>query len=100
VDVREEGGTIDVAVLTTTHNVNLSRKNSVGQSYYSSLTHSIPSSSGCAKTSSRNVFAIANHGASGSLLMKQDFALLSVFVTVLQRFWSVKWSLGVEALKA
>jgi hypothetical protein len=36
VDVREESGTIDVAVLTATY-INSSRKNSVGQSYYSHI---------------------------------------------------------------
>lgn len=102
VDVREEGGTIDVAVLTATHNINSSRKKLSGTELatHTSLTHSIPSSSGCAKTSSRSLFAIANHGASGSLSMKQDFALSSVFAAILQRFWSVNRSLGIEALKA
>lgn len=99
VDVRKEGGTIDVAILTAILMLNLPRKNSIRVETHTSLTHSIPSSSGCANTSSRSLFAIVNHGASGSLSMKQDFALASVLVAVLHMFLSATSSLVLEGLK-
>ena len=99
VDVRKEGGTIDVAILSATYNVNLVVKELKVRTH-TSLTHSIPSSSGCANTSSKNLFAIDSHGASGSLSMKQDFAWSSMFAAILQRFWSANLSLVLEVLKA
>lgn len=81
VDMRKEGGIINVAILSVTYNVKLVIKE-LKVSTHTSLTHSIPTNSGCANAS-KNLFGIDNHVAFGSLLMKQDFAHSSVFVAIL-----------------